>query len=195
MRMTYKYAHDIMINESGKLVCEGDKLFHNTNISLCAKSSAEMRENMKVRLREMSLQEFETFREYSTNDYAKDLMKEQNISPESALKQAVTEFSDMLPEGIKTKDHSLMMIEDENSQKTVGIIWYLYEITEGTKQVFLNDLLIYEQERRKGYAMAALSEMVHNAARAGCRQSIIYVWKHNPPGVNLYTKCGYVAFR
>lgn len=71
----------------------------------------------------------------------------------------------------------------------------MYEITEGTKQVFLNDLLIYEEERRNGYAMAALSEMVHNATEAGCRQSIIYVWKHNPSGVNLYTKCGYVAFR
>jgi len=51
------------------------------------------------------------------------------------------------------------------------------------------------EERRKGYAMAALSEMVHNAAKVGCRQSIIYVWKHNLSGVNLYTKCGYVAFK
>lgn len=150
---------------------------------------------MKVRLRKMSLREFETFREYSTNDYAKDLMKTQNISSEDSLKQAITEFLDMLPEGMETKDNSLMMIEDENSQKAVGIIWYLYEIIEGTKQVFLNDLLVYEEERRKGYAMAALSEMVHNAKEAGCKQSIIYVWEHNPSGVNLYTKCGYVPFR
>ncbi|MDE6852132.1 MAG: GNAT family N-acetyltransferase [Lachnospiraceae bacterium] len=62
-------------------------------------------------------------------------------------------------------------------------------------QVFLNNLLIYEEERRKGYAMAALSEIVSYAAGDGCRQSIIYVWKHNLPGINLYTKCGYVAFR
>lgn len=150
---------------------------------------------MKVRLRKMSLQEFETFREYSTNSYAKDLMLDQNISSESALKQAIAEFSCMLPEGVKTKDNSLMMIEDENSQKTVGIIWYLYEITEGIKQVFLNDFIIYEEERRKRYATAALSEMVHNATKVGCRQSTIYVWKHNLPGVNLYTKCGYVPFR
>lgn len=150
---------------------------------------------MKVRLRKMSLQEFKNFREYSTNDYMKDLMKAQNISAENALKQARAEFSDMLPEGINTKDNFLMMIEDEKNKKAVGIIWYLYENTEGIKQVFLNDFMIYEEERRKGYAMAALSEMAHCAAKDGCRQSIIYVWKHNPPGVNLYTKCGYVAFR
>lgn len=127
---------------------------------------------MKVRLRNMSLREFEIYREYSTNSYAKDLMKDQNISLESALKQAITEFSEMLPQGIKTKDNSFMMIEDENSQKTVDIMWYLYEITEGTKQVFLNDLLIFEEERRKGYAMAALSGMVHNATKVGCGQTL-----------------------
>ena len=37
---------------------------------------------MKVRLRKMSSREFEAFREYSTNDYVKDLMKSQNISSE-----------------------------------------------------------------------------------------------------------------
>ena len=150
---------------------------------------------MNVRLRKMNLQEFEAFQEYSTNDYAKDLMKDQGISLERARKQAIDEFSEMLPEGINTKDHSIMMIVEESSQKNVGIIWYLYETAEGTKQVFLNDLLIYEEERRKGYATAALSEMAHHAAEAGCSQSVIYVWKHNPSGVNLYTKCGYATFR
>lgn len=150
---------------------------------------------MKVSFRKMSFREFETFHEYSINDYVQDLMKARNISLESALKQVIKEFSEMLPEGEKTKDNSLMMIEDENSHKTVGIIWYLYEMAERTKQVFLNDLLIYKEERRKGYAMAALSEMVHKATEAGCRQSVIYVWKHNPSGINLYTKCGYVPFR
>lgn len=55
--------------------------------------------------------------------------------------------------------------------------------------------MIYEEERRKGYATAALGEMEHYAKNAGCAQSIIYVWKHNPPGINLYTKCSYITFR
>ena len=37
--------------------------------------------------------------------------------------------------------------------------------------------------------------MEGDAKRNGCVESIIYVWKHNSPGINLYTKCGYVAFR
>ncbi len=39
------------------------------------------------------------------------------------------------------------------------------------------------------------SEMAHHAAEAGCSQSVIYVWNHNPAGVNLYAKCGYATFR
>ena len=80
-------------------------------------------------------------------------------------------------------------------QKAVGIIWYLFEMTDGIKQVFLSDFIIKEEERRKGYAYAALIEMEGEAKRNGCVESIIYVWKHNSPGINLYTKCGYVAFR
>ena len=55
--------------------------------------------------------------------------------------------------------------------------------------------MIYEEERRKRYATSALTAMEHNAIEAGCRQSIIYVWKHNSSGGNLYMKCGYVTFK
>ena len=89
----------------------------------------------------------------------------------------------------------LRIIVDMADQKAVGILWYLFEMTDGVKQVFLSDLIIKEEERRKGYASAALIEMERDAQRNGCVESIIYVWKHNSPGINLYTKCGYVAFR
>ena len=150
---------------------------------------------MRVKLRKMNSQEFDSFCEYSINDYAKDLMKEQEITLKEALSQAKNEFSEMLPEGSSTKDNSLMMIEEVYNGKAVGVIWYLYEMTEGTKQVFLNDFMIYEEERRKGYAMEAINKMIQMAKEDGCTESIIYVWKHNPPGIYLYTKCGYSAFR
>lgn len=150
---------------------------------------------MEVRFRKMNAQEFESYCEYSTNDYAKDLMKSSNISFEEALAQARKEFKNMLPEGINTKDNSVMIIEDLLDGKAAGLIWYLYELFDGAKQVFLSDFMIYEEARRKGYATAALAEMERNAMEDGCTQSIIYVWKHNLPGVNLYTKCGYITFR
>lgn len=40
---------------------------------------------MTVKLRKMSSQEFEAFAQYSTEDYAKDLLKEQEYSWDKAL--------------------------------------------------------------------------------------------------------------
>lgn len=101
----------------------------------------------------------------------------------------------MLPNGLETKDNILRIIVDVCEQKAVGIIWYLLEWTGNVKQVFVNDFVINDEERRRGYASAALTEMEQDAWRNECVESIIYVWKHNLPGFNLYTKCGYVTFR
>lgn len=101
----------------------------------------------------------------------------------------------MLPNGIDTKDNALMAIENIVTGKTMGIIWYSFEITDGIKHSFLNDFIIKEEERQKGYATAALMGMEQDAKKYNCTESRLYVWKHNPLGVNLYTKCGYNAFK
>lgn len=118
---------------------------------------------MQVKLRKMNVQEFDAFYTHSINDYAKDLMKEQEVAFEDALYQAKTEFSKMLPDGLDTRNNALMVIEDLAAGRTVGVIWYLYETTDGINQVFLSDFVIKEEERRKGYATAALQEMEHGA--------------------------------
>lgn len=150
---------------------------------------------MEVQLRQMSKEEFKIFFENSIVDYANDLVKSYNITMDEALIQAHGELTEMLPNGLDTKDNVLRVIVDAAEEKDVGIIWYLFEMADGVRRVFLSDFIIKEEERRKGYASAALAEMEWDARRNGCLESIIYVWKHNPPGMNLYTQCGYVTFR
>ena len=154
-----------------------------------------MEGNMDVKLREMSKEEFKIYIENSILDYANDLLNTSNMTMDEALIQARGECTEMLPNGLDTKDNILRIIVDAAEEKAVGVIWYLFEMTDGVKQVFLSDFIIKEEERRKGYASAALAEMEWDARREGCAESITYVWKHNPPGISLYTKCGYVTFR
>lgn len=154
-----------------------------------------MEGNMEVQLREMSKKEFKYFFENSIFDYANDLVKSSNITMDEALIQAQREFAEILPNGLDTKDNVLRIVVDTAEEKAVGAIWYLFEMTDDVKQVFLSDLIIKEEERRKGYASAALTEMEQDAQKNGCAESIIYVWKHNPPAINLYTQCGYGAFK
>jgi GNAT superfamily N-acetyltransferase len=143
----------------------------------------------------MTPAEFSAFRDRSAADYAADLQKSQSIPPDEALCQARQEFDGTLPHGADTPGHFLMTIRDASDGQAVGLIWYLYEQTDGVKQVFLSDFLIYEEHRRKGYATAALAEMERLARADGCTESVLYVWQHNPAGIGLYEKCGYVPFR
>ena len=147
-----------------------------------------------ITMRNMTDTEFLRFKEYSVRDYAADLVRGERLDKEQALKKAEAEFSGMLPDGPDTADQFLMMLQDAKTGEEVGWIWFFYEENEkGIKQVFLSDFLIYEDERRKGYAAAALHEMEQKAKADGRTEVILYVWENNVPGFNLYQKCGYTA--
>ncbi|MBO4297670.1 MAG: GNAT family N-acetyltransferase [Clostridia bacterium] len=119
-------------------------------------------------------------------------MNGENLDRETALKNAGREFGEMLTDGPDTEDHFVMAIWDAQSGKEVGWIWYCYETDEDDmQQVFLCDFLIFEDDRRKGYASAALAEMERRAKADGCAAAALFAWDHNGPGAALYRKCGY----
>lgn len=150
---------------------------------------------MKAVLRKMTPEEFTAFCAKSVTSYAADLMRDDSLSETEALRIAEEEFQNELPKGTDTPDHFPMTVLSTESGCPVGIIWYMYEWTNGVRQVFLNDLLIDEPHRRQGFASAALRAMEQNAAGDGCTESVLYVWNHNPAGSSLYAKAGYLPFR
>lgn len=144
-----------------------------------------------VYFRKMNEDEFRYFAEKDVREYSQTLVKGRGLDAKDALTKAEKEFCKMMPDGLYTKDQFVMFITDAQSKKTVGEIWYGYEEKDGAKQVFLTEFLIYEEERRKGYAKSALKEMERTAKEDGCTFSTLYVWDHNPVAYSLYTKCGY----
>ena len=145
-----------------------------------------------ITFNKMTEKEFLDYKEISIAGYAQDLMKEKNISNERARIDAKNEFEFGLPNGLDTENSFLMNIVAEDGKK-VGWIWFQYDTNrEGnSKQAFLADLLIFESERRKGYAFEAINEMNGIAKNDGCSSSALFVWDHNQEGLGLYEKCGY----
>ena len=144
-----------------------------------------------VTFRKMNVEEFQRFREFSIADYAKDLHIDGGFSEEEAAKEAERAFHEPLPDGPDTANEHVLMIEDVKSGKDVGWIWYAYETDGDEKLVFLSDFLIFEENRRRGYATEALAEMERRAKADGYDQSALCVWDHNEAGIALYRKCGY----
>ena len=149
----------------------------------------------KIRLRKMTDEEFQRFKEYSINDFAKDLVEARQIAWEKALAYSKAEFEEALTEDADPENQFLMTIEDARIGNEVGWIWFYIETEEDVKQVWLSDFLIYEDERRKGYGTAALAEMERIAKDEGCTVCGLLVWDHNPEGYDLYKKCGYVTVK
>ena len=157
---------------------------------------------MRVTLETMSPAAFAGFADASVADYARDL--QDVFSGELAYEEALREFGELLPQGADTPGQYVRSVRDAETGRDVGWIWYQTgepgepgEAGEagGVRQAYLNDLLIFEGCRRRGYASAALEEMEKAAAAAGCAESVLFVWRHNGPGMGLYEKSGYAPFR
>ncbi len=148
-----------------------------------------------IMMRRMNEDAFLRFKASSLAAYARDLMQSNDLDPEQARNKAEAEFQAMLPDGPATKDHFLMTLQDADTGREVGWIWFLYEDGDAGRQVFLNDFLIFEEDRRKGYAASALHEMERQAKTDGCSTSVLYVWEHDVPASALYQKCGYEVLK
>ena len=151
-----------------------------------------MNEMERVTLREMTAEEYARFRAYSIEHHAADLAG--GAPSADARFRAAAEFDGLLPQGLSTPDNRLMTITEEGT-RPVGYIWYLFEETDGVKQVFLADFVIDERERRKGFGAAALHEMEKAARESGCAEAVLWVYHDNTAAVRLYTKEGYRPFR
>ena len=88
-----------------------------------------LREYLKPRaaLRKMTGAEFQRFREYSVSDYAADLAKGEGLDLERAEETAEKEFLGMLPDGPDTENQFVMSVEDAETGRQAGWIWFCFE--------------------------------------------------------------------
>jgi len=143
----------------------------------------------------MTNDEFEIFYQWSIEHHANDLIEECHMSQEAAMKETKKEVAQMLPEGLNTEHNYLMTIKEKGSKEFIGFIWTIHEETEGRKQSFLCDFVIWESKRRKGYATATLCLVEKHAAQAGCQESVLFVADKNFAARALFKKCGYQFLR
>ena len=148
-----------------------------------------------IELNKMTEDEFRMIMNISAGSHINELMKEEGLSYEDAVKETENELAEMLPDGIDTKDNYLMTIKRTSDNKTVGFIWTLHEYNEDVKQSFICDFLIYETYRRQGYGTEALFSAEKYAKENGCAESVLFVNESNIPAVMLYEKCGYTELR
>ena len=144
-----------------------------------------------VRLEKMAAEDFDTYIEKLTANYAKDNVRSGRWTREEALEKSVSQINSLLPEGIETQNHVFFSIVDEGTGDVVGYIWLHIAPGEGPKKAFIYDLIIFEKFRKRGYGRAALVALEEYAKEKGIASISLHVFAHNAAAFSLYRKMGY----
>lgn len=144
---------------------------------------------MTITFEPMSEERFNTYYETKLQDYADEHVKAGNWHEADALENAQHQFKQLLPDGLKTKDHNLLTIMSDH--EAVGILWLFVKHNEEDKQAFIYDIELDENQRGKGYGNLTMASLEKYAKSEGISRIGLHVFAHNERAFALYQKMGY----
>ena len=123
-------------------------------------------------------------------EYAAEKVASGNYAEEGSLERSKGEFDALLPQGLQTPGHEITSMVDDAGQD-VGYVWWTIEDRPVGKVVFIYDIAVDPEHRRKGHAQAALVEVERYAREHGCIGVMLHVFGTNTGARQLYQKAGY----
>ncbi len=142
-------------------------------------------------LRIMTQEQFDIFLAESIPSYARAKSSDEGYSYKDALELAKQTFSDLLPDGLDTKDHYLYLLEVDGV--IVGNLWLCKRVSpSGEKFLFIYDIEIKQEFRGKGYSKSALHLTQEKACDLGVSSIGLHVFGSNEIARNLYKGFGFV---
>ena len=141
----------------------------------------------------MTTTDFERFVESSSTDYAEQCRLTDLPSLATSQPQARANLLALLPQGLATPGHYLMLLQEEESGASVGEIWFAEVKEDDRTFAFLYDLTIDAAYRRRGFASAALELLLEEVRLRGLDNLSLNVFAHNTAAQALYRKAGFIA--
>lgn len=149
--------------------------------------------NEKVLLQEMKQEEYQDFMSRIVVDYANEKVAAGTWKEEEALELSKQSMTNLLPEGLNTKDHSLFSIYGDQTGAQLGELWVHYRMGSGGLEAFIYEIIIFEQYQGKGYGKRAMQALDEEVRKQGAVSIGLHVFAHNERAYQLYLKSGYVA--
>ncbi|WP_328327858.1 MULTISPECIES: GNAT family N-acetyltransferase [unclassified Streptomyces] len=120
--------------------------------------------------------------------YVGDIVRAGALSPEEAVRKSDRDFVELLPDGLATPDHTLLVLEAAGEDQ-LGTGWLKHGFLPGVTYGY--SLHIHEQHRGKGYGRAAMAAGEQATLAGGDSALMFTVWGGNEVAMNLYTSAGY----
>jgi len=138
----------------------------------------------------MTTEEFEEYLGRDVERYAAENVKAGYWAPAEALAKSREEHRQLLPDGLATKDHHFLKIQDEGGT-LIGAAWLKANRETSLPSAFLYALFIEEAHRGHGYGKQAMLALEEKAKELGLRTLALHVFAHNATARALYDGMGY----
>ena len=146
-----------------------------------------------VHLEPMSETQFQSYLGTAVEDYAQAHLKSGDCAPEDALRLAQEDYQKLLPDGLQSKDNFLFSIYDDalGKNEIIGMVWFAVTPNRAVRSMFVYDLNIREELRRKGYGRKVMQRVEELVQEMGIDTVGLHVFGYNHAARALYENMGY----
>ena len=146
----------------------------------------------KITLDPMTDEEYTAWVEPTIRDYSAHHVAAGNWPAEDALELGRTQFLELLPDGVRTKDHYLYTTHDAATGERAGMLWINIRPKAGKAEAFIYDIVIDEERRGRGYGKATMLACVERARELGADSVGLHVFGDNTVARGLYRSLGFI---
>lgn len=144
-----------------------------------------------ISLYPMSAGEFDAFALRSTGDYALEKASAGEVAAQDAMDLARAEFQRLLPAGLHTPGHHFFVLRNHADGLSVGALWAQERQRGSTLTMHVLDIHVVPEQRRRGFARAALQALEQHAQALGASEITLHVFGHNLAAQALYAGMGF----
>jgi len=140
--------------------------------------------------RPMTDAEFADWRAETVQGYAADISDSGSMSPGDAMTASIAEVDRLLPDGLRTEQHSFLCLIAAG--EVVATNWIYHHRSPGVSWVY--GVETHEGLRGKGYGRAAMIIGEQATLAAGDTHLGLNVFGHNAVAISMYESMGYRAY-
>lgn len=137
----------------------------------------------------MDQQEYDDWRPGAVASYANEHVRAGSMPADQAQEMAEKQFTDLLPNGVSTSEHHLLV--PQNDQSTVGFLWLHIPQDVRRPTAFIYDIEVEQELRGQGIGRAIMLAGENYAQGHGAVGLRLHVFGDNTAARNLYDSLGY----
>ena len=145
-----------------------------------------------VRLRPMTPREFDDWRPWAVEEYAREDVEHKEVGPDRARENMSAFLESVIPRGPRTEGHRMSIAEDAATGERVGYTWWAERDLDAGLAAWIYDVYIDEPHRGRGFGRGLMEAVEAQVREAGLTRMELHVWVDNDPATSLYRSLGFV---